>query len=88
MSQWSFISDVDLPFDTENETFEGMLERLAKEVPSAHVQVWRAVGSGGGWPQGNAIVKTSDLTSFFEFFGYDSSDYEIFIEDVVSLDAV
>ncbi len=82
---YSYIDDVDLPFDTPNETFEQMLEKLAREVPSAFVKLMRFKGSGGGWPQAEVIVKTQDLRKFFEFFGFDESDVEWAISQTTPL---
>lgn len=82
---YSYINDVDLPFDAPNETFEQMLERLAKEVPSAFVKVIRFDGPGGGWPQAEALVETLDLEKFFEFFGLEGGDVEWAISQTTPL---
>ena len=81
MTNWVYINDIDLTYDDSSETFTEMLEKLAKAVPSAFVKVNWMIGSGGGWPQGEAIVHSSELETFLEFFGWDSSDIECFVED-------
>lgn len=76
-SEWLYISDMDLTFDDTSESFQIMLEKLAKEVPSAFVKLNRFVGSGGGWPQGEVIVHSNDVEKLFEFFGQDDIEWAI-----------
>jgi len=76
-SEWYYINDIDFPWDDLNESFEIMLEKLAKEVPSAFVKVNKFVGSGGGWPQGEIIVHSNDVKKLFEFFGQDDIEWAI-----------
>lgn len=71
-----YIDDIDLPWDDTNDTFEGMLEKLAEKVPSAFVKVNRFVGSGGGWPQGEVVVAADEARDLFAFFGIDEGDLE------------
>jgi hypothetical protein len=75
-SEWYYIDDMDFCFDDTSESLEIMLEKLAKVAPSAFVKVNYLVGSGGGWPQGEAIVHAKDIRAFLEFFGTDESDID------------
>lgn len=89
MNNYVIIDDIDLPWDNTdpNENFGTMLEKLTKTAPSAFVQVWRYVGSGGGWPQGQVIVLRDEARAVFEFFGYDEVDQDYWLEQVTPLGA-
>jgi hypothetical protein len=82
--EWKFIADIDLPWDDTNELWHQMLERLSKACPSAHIQLSRFVGSGGGWPQGSVIIHSKDVKAFAEFFGHDD-DLDFFLESIDNL---
>ena len=87
MSEYITLSDMDLPWDNTNpkEHFGTMLESLCKVAPSAHVKIYKFIGSGGGWPQGDVIVLRDEAKAVLEFFGMDESDQEWWISESTPL---
>jgi hypothetical protein len=81
MTKYVRIADIDLCWDdTDPKANLGtLLEELAKAAPSSFVKIFKYVGSGGGWPQGEIVVRMDEVRAVFEFFGYDefAQDYEM-----------
>lgn len=71
----------------EDESFEEVLERLNKAVPSAFVRVLMAKGSGGGWPTIEVLIPKSDVRKFAEWFDKDEAPFleEAFLEEGIAL---
>lgn len=57
----------------EDESFEKVLERLGKEVPSASVRILRLEGFGGGWPTIEVTIPRDDVMKFAEWYGGDDA---------------
>lgn len=61
--------DVDVAF--EDESFEELLERLGREVPSAYVRILKLEGPGGGWPHVEVVIPKADVVKFCEWYCWD-----------------
>lgn len=58
--------EVDICF--EGEEFGETLERLAKAVPGAYVQVWSYHGPGGGWPAVTVVLPEDQIPDFAKWY--------------------
>jgi len=61
--------ELDIAYGDDYESLAHSLEVLNQKCPSAWVQVIRAEGSGGGWPEVTITIDERDNDQFAEWFG-------------------
>lgn len=79
--------DIDIAFELEEESFEELLARLGREVPSAYVRILSLNGPAAGWPHVEVIIPKADLEKFCEWYCWDDRSMwqEMILEDAKPL---
>ena len=82
--------DIDLAWDDSEgsgESLETLLESIYAEVSSITIDVIRAQGSGGGWPEVSVLVAEDEVKKFFEIIGFDDVEAAEIAEDAERIEA-